>query len=60
MAKLRITRIRGEVGRRENQRATLRHLGLHRIHMSVVREDSPVVRGMLRKIGHMVTVEEVQ
>lgn len=59
MAKLKITRRRGSIGRTQNQLTTLRHLGLKKINSSVVREDSPVIRGMLRKVGHMVSIEAV-
>lgn len=38
---------------------TVRSLGLHKIHQSVIREDTPVVRGMIRTVAHLVTVEEV-
>ncbi len=59
MAKLKITRTRGRIGRTARQRATLEHLGLKRINATVVREDSAVVRGMLRMVWHMVRVEEI-
>ncbi len=58
-AKLRITQVRSKIGRPRNQRDTLRSLGLHRIRDSVVRPDRPEVRGMVRKVAHLVTVEEV-
>lgn len=59
MASLKITRVRSEIGKKPAQRATLHHLGLHRIHTSVVREDSPILQGMLRRVAHLVTVEQV-
>jgi len=57
MAKLKITRVRSEIGKSPAQRATLRHLGLHRMNMSVVREETPVVIGMVRKVAHLVVTE---
>jgi large subunit ribosomal protein L30 len=60
MASLRITRIRSTIGGKQNQADTLRSLGLRKIHQQVVREDSPVVRGMVAAVAHLVTVEEVE
>ena len=59
MAELRVTQVRSTIGSKENQRATLRTLGLRKIRHSVVREDSPSVRGMINTVRHLVTVEEV-
>lgn len=56
---LKITQKKGLVGSQLNQRETMRTLGLRKIHQSVVREDTPAVRGMLRAVAHLVTVEEV-
>ncbi|MDF1486964.1 50S ribosomal protein L30 [Tessaracoccus caeni] len=60
MAELKITQKRGLVGSKQNQRATLRTLGLKKIGDSVVREDRPEVIGMIRTVAHLVTVEEVK
>ena len=59
MARLKVTQVRSEIGSKQNQRDTLRTLGLRRIGQSVVREDRPEVRGMIRTVAHLVTVEEV-
>lgn len=59
MANLKITLIRGFAGKTDVQKANALSLGLHKIGQSVVREDTPVYRGMVAKIRHMVTVEEV-
>jgi large subunit ribosomal protein L30 len=56
---LRITQVKSGIGGLQNQRDTLRTLGLKRLHDSVVREDKPEVRGMIRTVTHLVTVEEV-
>ncbi|MDP9458829.1 MAG: 50S ribosomal protein L30 [Actinomycetota bacterium] len=59
MTKLRVTQIRSKIGGKQNQRDTLRTLGLHRIGDVVVKDDRPEVRGMVRTVAHLVTVEEV-
>ena len=59
MAQLKITQVRSTIGGRQNQKDTLRTLGLRRIGQSVVREDRPAVRGAVRTVAHLVTVEEV-
>ena len=59
MAQLKITQVRSTIGGRQNQKDTLRTLGLRRIGQSVVREDRPKVRGAVRTVAHLVTVEEV-
>lgn len=56
--KLRITLIKSAIGYSEKHKATIRALGLHRLNQSVEQVDSPVVRGMLMKINHLVKVEE--
>ena len=58
MSKLKITLVRGLVGTTEEQRATVRTLGLRKIRQSVVRDDKPEVRGAVKKVLHLVTVEE--
>ncbi|MCL6612211.1 MAG: 50S ribosomal protein L30 [Peptococcaceae bacterium] len=58
MAKVKITLVRSLIGRSEDQRATARALGLGKLNRSVVKEDSPAVAGMIRKIAHLVKVEE--
>ena len=57
--KLEITLKRSVIGRSEVQKATVQTLGLRKIHQSVVREDTPVVRGMINKVSHLVDVKEV-
>ena len=59
MSKLKITRTRSDIGRISVQRETLKHLGLRKISQSVVIEDTPVVRGMIKRVEHMVKVESV-
>ncbi len=59
MAKLKITLYRSLIGRQEDQRATVKALGLGKTNSSVVQDDSPAIRGMIRKVEHLVRVEEV-
>ena len=59
MAQLKITQVKSGIGRKQNQRETLRSLGLKRIHDSVVQEDRPEIRGMVATVPHLVTVEDV-
>ena len=56
---LRITQIRSIIGRPQDQRDTVRSLGLKRIRHTVVQPDRLEIRGMLRKVPHLVTFEEV-
>jgi len=58
--KLRIKQVRSGTGQAESQRRTLKALGLHHHQDEVVQEDSPGIRGMLRKVEHLVEVEEVE
>ena len=59
MDRLRITWVKSTIGYRESQRATIRSLGLRRLNQTVERPDSPVVRGMVHKVRHLVRVEPV-
>lgn len=57
MAKLRIKWIKSDIGFSVDQKRTLKALGFHRLNESVEKEDSPSVRGMITKVGHLVKVE---
>jgi large subunit ribosomal protein L30 len=59
MAKLRITQVRSTIRTKPEHRGTMRALGLRRINTSTERDDSPALRGMLRKVDHLVRVEEI-
>ena len=58
MSTLKITLVRGLVGTRKEQRATVRSLGLRKIGQTVERPDRPEVRGAVKKVLHLVKVEE--
>jgi large subunit ribosomal protein L30 len=60
MARLKITQVRSEIGSQDNQRQTLRSLGLKRVRDVVVKEDRPEIRGMVQAVTHLVAVEEVE
>ena len=60
MTRLKVRQIRSSIGRKKNQRDTLRSLGLKRIGDVVVKEDRPEIRGMLARVPHLVRVEEIQ
>lgn len=55
---LRITLVRSPIGYTVRQKRTVRALGLHRLNQTVEQQDSPVVRGMIAKVSHLVRVEE--
>ncbi len=60
MSRLKVTQIRSGIGGKQNQRDTLRSLGLKRIGDAVVIEDRPELVGMVKTIPHLVAVEEVE
>jgi large subunit ribosomal protein L30 len=57
-AKLKIVLRRSLIGRPEDQRATVQVLGLTKVNHFVIQEDTPAIRGMIRKVEHLVSVEE--
>ena len=59
MAQLKITQVRSKNGETKRQIANLRTLGIHRMHETVVVEDTPITRGMVEKVHHLVTVEQI-
>ncbi|NKY37152.1 50S ribosomal protein L30 [Nocardia speluncae] len=59
MADLKVTQIKSSIGAKQNQRESLRTLGLRGIRKSVTREDTPQNRGLINVVRHLVTVEEV-
>jgi large subunit ribosomal protein L30 len=58
MAKIRITQTRSHIGQSERHRGTLRALGLGRIGRSAEHQESPQLTGMLRKVRHLIKVED--
>jgi large subunit ribosomal protein L30 len=60
MIKLKVVQVRSALDRGARQRGTLRALGIRRIGHSVVHEDKPEIRGMIKAVEHLVTVEEIE
>lgn len=60
MAKLKITQTRSVIKRLENQKRTIKALGLGRPNYVVTHDDTPQIRGMIRKVVHLVKVEEIE
>lgn len=60
MAKLQITYSKSAIGYEKSQKATIKALGLRKLNQIIVQEDTPAIRGMLDKVRHLVTVEEVK
>lgn len=58
--KLEITLTRSLIGRPEDQRVTVKTLGLRKMHSTVVQEDNAAIRGMINKVSHLVTVKEIE
>lgn len=59
MASLRITWVKSGIGYAEDQKRTLKALGLRRLNQTVIHNNSLSVRGMINKVGHLVKVEEI-
>ena len=60
MAPLRITQLKSVIGTKPDQKATLKALGLRKIRHVVVQNDNPQIRGMIKKVLHLVAVEETK
>jgi len=60
MPRLKVSQVRSGIGSKQNQRDTLRTLGLKRIGDVAAHEDRPEIRGMISTVSHLVAVEEVE
>lgn len=60
MARLKITQVKSRIGATAKQRKNLDALGLRKIRQSVEHEDSVIIKGMLERVKHLVTIEEVK
>lgn len=58
--KLAITLTRSVIGRPQDQRVTVKTLGLKKLHQTVIHNDNPAIRGMINKVSHLVTVKELE
>lgn len=59
MAQLKVTYKKSSIGYAEDQKATVRSLGLRKLNQSAIHADTPVIRGMIFKVRHLVAVEEI-
>ena len=59
MAKLKITQVKSKNGATKRQIANLESLGIHRLHQTVEVELTPVTKGMIEKVRHLVVIEEI-
>ena len=59
MSKLQITYKKSAIGYDQSQKATIKALGLNKLQQSVEHDDTPVIRGMINKVSHLVAVQEV-
>ncbi len=60
MGKLKITLQKSTIGALTNQKETVRSLGLRKIRQTVEKDDNPMIRGMIFRVKHLVSVEEIQ
>jgi large subunit ribosomal protein L30 len=60
MARLKITQIRSTIDRKEPQKRTIQALGLGKVRRTVIHNDTPQIRGMIRAVQHLVKVEEME
>jgi large subunit ribosomal protein L30 len=60
MARLKITQIKSTIDRKEPQKRTIQALGLGKVRRTVIHNDTPQIRGMIRAVQHLVRVEEVE
>lgn len=59
MAQVQITQVRSIISRPENQRRTLRALGLRKLHQTVTHELTPSIKGMINQVSHLIKVENI-
>lgn len=60
MKMIAITQVRSEIGTPEKHKNVIKGLGLRKIRHTVIRQDTPEIRGMVNKVRHLVTVKEVE
>jgi len=59
MSKIKVTQVKSSIGRLKNQKLTLEALGLRKINQTVEHDASPTILGMVKKVQHLVSVEEI-
>jgi len=60
MAKIKVTQVKSQIGRLKKQKATLEALGLRKINQTVEHNATPNILGMVKKVSHLVSVEELK
>ena len=60
MSKLRVTYVKSSIGYNKRQKSTVKALGLRKLNQTVEHDDTPVIRGMINSVSHLVAVEEVK
>jgi large subunit ribosomal protein L30 len=60
MAKIKVTQVKSQIGRLKNQKRTLEALGLRRLNQTVEHEATPSIVGMVNKVSHLVSIEELK
>ncbi|WP_299627444.1 50S ribosomal protein L30 [uncultured Tenacibaculum sp.] len=60
MSKIRVTQVKSQIGRLKNQKRTLEALGLRKMNQTVEHDASPTILGMVNKVQHLVSVEEIK
>ncbi|MBK7143484.1 MAG: 50S ribosomal protein L30 [bacterium] len=60
MARLKVTQIKSTIDKKEPQKRTIKALGLGRPRSTAIHNDTPQIRGMIRAVTHLVTVEEIE
>lgn len=60
MSKIRVTQVKSQIGRLKNQKRTLEALGLRKMHQTVEHDATPTILGMVNKVQHLVSVEEIK
>ena len=59
MPKIRVTLVKSPIGQQQDQRDTVKRLGLHKMQSAIEADDTPSIRGMLHKVRHLVRVDEL-
>lgn len=60
MAKIRITQVKSKIGSTQRQKATLTALGLRKLNQTIEKEGTPEIMGMINKVKHLVSLEEIK
>lgn len=60
MSKIRVTQVKSQIGRLKNQKRTLEALGLRKMNQTVEHDASATILGMVNKVSHLVSVEEIK